>query len=359
MLRRTSAWQVSGAEDMMLSAHLDRRRMLAFLAAALATGARGDDAPGALRHVRMISAISAGSTGDRILRALSAAAQRLLPGAQIDTESGAGSLQTLALLFGAPADPPIIGMIGGSSLYEVLQDTGDAATRFQTLPLIGSIGRDQSAVFATKASGIASFEALRAATVPLFVPVNSVKTTTFLNTALINALTGTRLKPVPGYPSAERKIAILSGEVNVAVGSTDSFSDLIEQGALVPLLRLRDVAYGAPYDALPSLAQLATGPDSAILLDLMAAAMGHDRMFVAQPTANPAAVDALRQLFDTAMTDAQFQKESGLGDDVGAHDHVELRQVISGLLNSRDSLAPILKRALGCGAALADGGTCS
>lgn len=359
MLCALKAWQ-AGCGFWWMPLLFDRRRILALLAAITASAVFGDDATSAaLKHLRMISGISAGSTADRILRAMSAAAQRALPGAQIDTENGTGSLRTLSDILAASPDPPALAMIGGSVLYDILQDTGDANTRFGTINFIGSIGRDHEALYATKQSGFASLDDLHAATVPLFVPVSSVKTATYINALLVNVMTGLRLQPVPGYSSADRKIAVLSGEVNVAIGSTDSFSDLLEQGALVPLMRFKDIVYDAPYATLPALPALAKGSDAPVLLDLMSAVMGSDRIVIGQPSLTAEQVAALRQLFATIIADPQFGTESGLGSAIGASDHVEVEASVGKVLAQRDTIGPVLTRALACGAALGTGGTCS
>jgi len=338
----------------------DRRQTLALLAGIAAAPALGEDAsPVVLKHLRMISAISAGSTADRILRAMSSAAQRALPAAQVDTENGTGSLRTLADVIAAGPDPAIAAMIGGSILYDILQDTADAATRFNTVNFIGAIGRDHEALFATKQSGFTSIDDLRAATVPLFVPVASVKAATYTNAQLVNAMTGLRLQTVAGYAPAERKIALLSGETNVAIAAIDSFADLVEQGALVPLMRFRDIPYGPPYDNLPALPSLAKGPDAPVLLELMAAVMGSDRIVVSQPSLSTGEIAAMRQLFATIVADPQFGTESGLGTRIGASDHGALEASVGKVLAARDAIAPVLARALACGVALGTGGTCS
>jgi tripartite-type tricarboxylate transporter receptor subunit TctC len=339
---------------------LDRRQLLALLAAVAASPALGSDtALAPLTRLRMVSGISAGSTADRIVRAMSAAAQRLLPGAHIDTENANGSVRTLSEVAVAPADPPILAMIGGSVLYDILQDSEDAATRFNTINFIGSIGRDYAALYATKKSGIATLDDLKAASVPLFVPVSSVKTATYINSLLINAMIGTRLQPVPGYPSATRKIAILSGEVNIAVGSTDSYSDLVEQDVLVPLMRLRGIPYPAPYASLPALPALATGPEAPALLELMAAVMGHDRILIAQPLAAPDQVAALRELFAEIVRDPQFITESGLGDALTSDDHLAVEQSVGKILDQRETLGPVLAKSLACGVSMGSDGACS
>jgi tripartite-type tricarboxylate transporter receptor subunit TctC len=274
-------------------------------------------------------------------------------------ENGNGSVRTLSDVTAAAPDPTIVAMISGAVLYDILEDDAAATSQFASIGFIGAIGRDHEALYATRQSGFTSLDDLHAATVPLFLPVASVKASTYINAMLANALTGLKLQPVAGYATGDRKIAVLSGEVNVAIGSTDSFADLVEQGALVPLMRYRDLDYGAPYAGLPALPALAKGPDAPALLELMAAVMGSSRIFMTQPSTPPAALAALRQLFGMIAADAQFGAESGLGPAVGAVDHTALEASVGSVLARRDTLAPVLARTLACGVALGAGGACS
>jgi tripartite-type tricarboxylate transporter receptor subunit TctC len=339
----------------------NRRTVLALVAAAVALPAAVGAAPVTDLHLlRLISGLSAGSSGDRMLRAIGSALQRLLPEAHIEVENGSGDIRTLEEVSATTSpDPTVLALVAGGVLYEILLGKSDAPSRLAGVSLVGAIGRSSRALYVSKQSGITSIDGLLATKVPLFIPTSSVKASSYIEALIVNALIGSRLKPVPGYATAERTTALMSGEANAELGSVDSFSDLVDQGILIPLMRITDGPMAPPYADLVTLGSLAKGPDAPALVGLMNSVADANRILLAPASAPPAALAALRTLFGTIVADPQFAKQSGLGSSIDASDHTELEASVGKVLAQQATLGRMLGRALACGDALSNGATCS
>ena len=192
----------------------------------------------------------------------------------------------------------------------------------------------------------------------LVVPTVSAVNGAHIETLLINALTGTHLKPVGGYSSPDRKLALMSGEADGVVGSIDTFADLVASNVLLPVLRLNDAGPDAPFAVAPILRSFATGPDADLLVALIETVAHADRILIA-PNALPAEqVEALEQLFDAITGNPNFGKGATFApSQVTPGNHAEIQQRVGGLL-AQQGLGDALARALACGGALSAGQTC-
>lgn len=347
----------------MLESRITRRSLVALMAAWSCLPALGaETSSGGLSQLSLLAGSGPGSTADKTVRAFALAAQKLLPNARIDVadEGGAGGRQALNSVFTAGTGGPVLGFVDGSLLYSVLQDSAEAATQFAALNLIGSIGKDRRALFVTKKAGIQTFKDLLGAKTALIVPSVSAVAASHIETLLINSMTGAQLKPVPGYSSADRKLALLSGEANAVVGSIDTFTDLLEQGILVPVLRLNDGGPDAPLATLPTLRSIATGADADLLASLIESIAGADRMVIAQAGLPADIIAQVEQLFSAITADPQFAQSAGVAAaQVAASDHATMAATVGTLIARKDLLGEALKKAIACGNARSSLQTCS
>src|SRR5206468_2145449 len=160
-------------------------------------------------------------------------------------------------------------------------------------------GKDRRAVFVSPKTGISSFAELLAYPHPIVAAATTAASSSYLETVLVNALTGSKLKAVAGYTSSERKLAILSGEASAVVGSIDTFSELVDQGALKPVLRLNDAGPGAPFPETPLLRSFAKGDDADLLVGLISGIAETNNLAIASPGLSADQLSGLTGFFDT------------------------------------------------------------
>ena len=340
---------------------LDRRRVLALAGATvLAAGWRGSaSADDTLSHLSLLLGV-AGTTLDTVGRALGDAARQVQPNLQLDIQNAQSNTLLLKQCFDAAGRADELCFLSGSVFYQAMRSTGELGTQFSALGIVGALGTDRRALYVATSTGITNFAGLLTSSRRLIVPTPTATSPSQTETLLINALTGARLKPVPGYGSAERKLALMSGEATAAAGSIDTFDDLVQQGLLRPVLRINDAGPGAPYADVPLLNAFARGPDAEVLTDLVQTAGALKAIVVAPPGLSEAQLQHLSALFDAAAAQAQtVQTTAYQPAEIVATGRAEVEKHVEVMRGKRQAVDAAFARAVACGQSLADGTACA
>lgn len=341
---------------------MDRRRFLtvtlAMSVAALATSSSAGEV--ALRHLMVLISTPAGTNLDAVGRALADVARSSVVGLAVDVENAETSRLALKQCWSAKGQADLLCALNGGVFYSALDEDDDTSRLIGDLALVGSLGSDRRALFVSTKSGIKTFDDLLAYGGPLIVPTANVTAGSHIDTLVIDGLTGARLKPVPGYKSAERKLALMSGEATACVGAIDTFQDLVDQGLLAPILRLNEAGAGAPYADKPLLKAVAKGRDAATLCELLDAVAATNNVVVAPPGLTEDQIKALADVFDAvapklnSYPGAKFNpSESTPGS------RADVTSRFGALLKDREATAQAFRRVVACGQSLSDGGTCT
>lgn len=341
------------------NASVSRRSFVALAGATLASLALPASAQG--ERLKMMIGMVGGSANDMANRALARAMQDDRPGLVIDVENASGSSGKLVFraLLQAAGNPAFLGFVQNGLLYALLADDAQL-DEFRSLTLIGGLGRDDRSLFIATSSGITSFEQLQAREEPIVMAAINATSTGTIDTLVINALTGTRIRPVPGFASnAERKLAILNGEASIIVGSTQALADFVEAGLIRPLLRLNTPAEGALFPETPLLRDVARGPDAAALTQLVDTMTQTQQFVLAPPGLDDAAATHLTGLARAAAEKLAAQQAIGYQpDDAIFADRQAVTTRLADLFANPD-LHAALRRAIDCGTTLGEGGQCS
>lgn len=338
---------------------LSRRRVLRLLGAMAAVCGTSDLA-WAAQTLRIVVGTDPGGSLDLSARAFASLLKDYRGDAAIEVENdgGGGGRFALSAAFEAKGSPDLISFVPGSMIYGALSDD-ELLGQFAAVQFLGSLGRDQRVLFVTEKAGVMSFAELLATQNTITVPTPRATSSSHFETLMTNAVTGSHLKPVAGYGSAGRKVAIMSGEVNAALGSYDTFSDLVVDGTLKPILALNAPIAGSALSGLPVLSGFANTQTKRQILDIMGAAAESDQMVIVPPGVDAASFAKLEEGFVACapkVTDV-LRATSGSGATFPA-DTEALKLAISKIFTDRQLYAGVLKAALACGTALGDGQTC-
>lgn len=340
-------------------ARLSRRRVIIALAAlAVYGGATGRAA--AAQAVRIVVGTDPGGTLDISARAFAEQLRQYQGGTvEVENDGGGGGRFALAAAYEAAGNAGVITFVPGSMVYNALADD-ELATQFAAVQFLGSLGRDQRLLFVTAKTGLTSFAEVRAGKMALTVATPRATSASHFETLLINAVAGTRIKPVGGYGSAGRKIALLSGEVNAAVGSYDTFADLIADGTLIPVLALNTPVAGSPVAGLPVLADFADTEAKRRVVEMVAVAAESDQMVVVPPGIGESEFVALEAAFIACAPKVTAAlRASSTGGAALPNDTEALRAGFARVFADRTTYGATLKAAAACGASLGDGQDCS
>jgi tripartite-type tricarboxylate transporter receptor subunit TctC len=172
---------------------------------------------------------------------------------------------------------------------------------------IGSPGAVNSVMYVRAATGVTSFDKLKAAPRTLIFGALRSNTPTAMVPAML-ARRGVPIRPVPSYGSTARVlIALRQGEVDGFFTVEDSFAhqeDMIESGLVVPILQTKPKLANVPVlrDLLPA----ADGP----LLTLVLALEDFGLPLVGPPGMPAERVEVLRNAFMRMGRDPDYQAEA-------------------------------------------------
>jgi tripartite-type tricarboxylate transporter receptor subunit TctC len=167
-------------------------------------------------------------------------------------------------------------------------------------------------------------------------------------TIALNALLGTKLKPIAGYPGTQEiLLAIERGELDGIVGYSWGVAragsrEALASGQLKVVMQLgQDKHKELPN--VPLLSEFVTDAQDRQVLDLIFSRQAMGRPLVAPPGLDPRVIDALRQAFAEAMRDPQLIAEGAKMDlELSFVAGVEVQAIVERLYRSP---SPVIARA--------------
>lgn len=306
---------------------------------AAASAAQADDVAEFYRGktLRVLVGYGAGTGYDVYARLLGRHMARHIPGQPgivIQNMPGAASLTMANHIYNvAPRDGSAIGLPARWVFTDALFGNENARFDSRRFALIGSMSREVGTCFTWHTSPVATIEDTMKRDV--LVGATGASGTSYQFPLLLNALIGTRLKPILGYPdSAGVGIAMERGEVegycSFTWGSIKSARPRwIEQKLINILLQLTTVKH-------PELAHVPLVMDFAReeavrqAFALVFADQEIARPVVAPPEVPAERVAALRRAFDATMKDSEFIADAArTGIDIDPIDGTAAEQVLS------------------------------
>lgn len=339
----------------MPAARLTRRSALG-LATGLAAASCGP-LLGGPQKLRLLVGSGAGSASDGLARMMAAHwSSRLGAAVAVEDEPRGGGKVAAVKLASARPDGGLIGLLPTGLLYSNL--VGEAkGWDLAAFGWLGSSSMDRRVLIAGPRSGLNSFEDVLRLRRPMTLATTSAAAPGYYESLILNYLTGSRLKNVPGFPGGARNLALISGEVEGLLVSFDGLGELASLPGLKVLLRLNDLPLPHGLQA-PLLADFARGPDKAALLQLVEAHARLGRISALPPKAARPVLAEFRGRFAGLMADAGFLR------DASAHDYAieptpgdQVAARISEVLRVGGPVPAALRRAIDCGRAAIGGRT--
>jgi tripartite-type tricarboxylate transporter receptor subunit TctC len=258
-------------------------------------------------------------------------------------------------IFESVGDPLTIGLFESALLYEEISIEEHQGYDLAEFNWLGKLAVDERVAIASKLSGIKTLEDLRARKEPAIYPASTVVSRGTADCYLLNAILDLPIKPVPGYNASQRALAMISGEVQVVVGSFSSLRKLVEDEGAAVILRLNDVELPGLGRSVPLLRDVAPKPVS-LLVDLIELGGDLGRWIAAPPTIAPDDLAALRAAFDATVASPAFLAEAAeMKMSIAPLGGAEVQRLVDSLLARKGELRDALKAALACGERRAGG----
>jgi len=298
---------------------------LALCALAGATPARADAVADFYKGKAVTILVSSSAAGgyDTIARAVARHIGRHLPGQPafiVRNMPGAGGITATNFLYNnAPRDGTVLALVQNNTPFEPLFGTKEARYEPVKFGWLGSPSSETAMVLLWHAVPVSSLAELKAREVK--VGVSGANSTPAFYTRLLNALLGTRMKPINGYPGqTEVLLAMERGELD---GHPSAFFSSLRSTRPT---WLRDktakaiVQYGpeklAELPDVPFAPDLVASDDDRLLMQAAFAPLALGRPFLLPPGVPVERLAALREAFAATMTDPEFLAEGeriGLG----------------------------------------------
>src|SRR5258705_12515404 len=241
---------------------------------------------------------------------------KYLPGNPIivpQNRPGAGSLNLANYLFhAAPKDGTEIAIVGHGVAMEPMLGGGASQAKFDSSKFawLGSMNNEVSGFYIRQPGPAATLQQVLAGA-PLKVGSTGIGGDQHAFTAALNALLGTKLKAIAGYPGTQEiMLAVERGELDGIVGYSWGVAragnkDLFETGKLKIVMQLA-LSKHADLPNVPLVTEFVTKPDDRQVLEMIFSRQSMGRPLVAPPGLDPRVVAALRQAFASTMSDPQF-----------------------------------------------------
>lgn len=350
--------QAGDAESIARPRRIGRRALIASAATAVITDWQG--AAAALPdEARILVGTNLGSQYDRHARILARHLPRLRSGLRVQVEAipRAGGKLAAKLVHESAGDGRTLAMLPSGLIFaEILGEEG-VAYALRDLRWIGSFDAELRLLVLSRRLHIDSLEAMRQAPSPILLGAVSTASASWYEPLIVNRILGTRLKPVPGYSSAARSAALIAGEIGAAIGSHDTFIELLAQQHVTALLRFNDLPLPGVSPPPPTLASIVDARAYPAVMKLLDSHLRLGRALCLSPRTPPATTASWRAAFDAVTHDETYRREvaaSGLA--LAPLSGAAVEQLIATVFDSPGEIRDALHAALGCGMKIADHG---
>jgi tripartite-type tricarboxylate transporter receptor subunit TctC len=230
---------------------------------------------------------------------------------------GAGSLNLASYMaYAAPADGTEIAIVGRGAAMEPILDVAQGSPKFDATKFtwLGSMNNEVGGFFVRQPGPAATFQdVLNGAALKVGSTGSGGDQQIF--TATLNALLGTRLKVVAGYPGTqELMLAVERGELDGIVGyswgvARSGNKQQLDDGSLKIILQVA-LSRHPELPNVPLVTDFVSKPTDRQVLELIFSRNLMGRPFLAPPGLDPAPAAALRAGFAQAMHDPDLIAEA-------------------------------------------------
>lgn len=343
-----------------------RRAFLAGSAAALGAGVagRGAQANAAYPHltdrtVTIIVGSEVGNGNDLCGRLLAHYMEGTVSGLKFEVKNvlQAGGMLGAKFLQEGPKDGSMLFTSSTSLLHAQIMEEDGVAFDLKQWDWLGKLTTETWLLIKGPGADFANLEELRAKRTPSSMAVRSTASASYHQVLWVNAMLGTRIKPVPGYKSSERAAAVLKGEVMVTIDSYPSSGPLFDSPVTDLVLRLNDGPVPERFKGRPLLADLvADRPDLAPIVSFFEANAKLGRWFALPPGTDPTILAEWRALFEATATRPDFIADlRKLAFELDLMTGPEVAKEVESVLANQAGTKALLESSLVCGKALAEG----
>lgn len=312
------------------------------------------------KTARILVGSEVGGKFDLFARSVGRHFEREIPGLRIEIQNipqASGALAAKMLQDG-PDDGSMLFTSSSGLLGAQVQ--GDASVEYDLgkWRWLGSLSTEARLLVRGPGADFADFSDLQAKASPSPASVRSKTSYAYHEALWLNALLGTRIKPVPGFKSVEKEAAVIHGEVMLTVIGYPTDAAILESPGVDVVLRLADgPQLPERFRDRPRLADLAAAnPSTARVAHFMDVSTSVLNWMAAPPATEPRVLAEWRRAFAAAATSPSYLDEAAkLNFTTALVEGAELSGRIGSTFSEIGPLRAQLGELAACGTALAEG----
>jgi tripartite-type tricarboxylate transporter receptor subunit TctC len=299
--------------------------------------------------IRVIITAEPGDTSDQISRIYFKSLQRELPNVTIRMQNIAAPNQALKELASASESGVTLVVHSQAVIYRQLIKPDDSLD-LTTVDWVGSLTQANRMLAIRKDMSATSAQALLKMEEPVKFGASKFGSSLF-DPLLASALTRFRFKVVVGMSEGERHAMILSGKLDARTGSRVELQPLIDNGEMVPFLKLKKDGFPKEFDSVPALSDLVTPDSDGIVLSTVEKLDRLAGLLIASgKMADKARLESLRRAVAVAAKSPDFVEQAeALGAAVKFTDGVTLARELEPIVNPASGVGAKMRAAIACG----------
>lgn len=305
------------------------------------------------RTVRVIIPAAPGAGTDRSARHFISAVQALLPQTRfrIENNERAGGQVGASELWRSAPDGMTVGFPLNNLFYGDLLQREQLDFRFSEFGFIGSLTRGHRVVLLRNGAATTTVEELLSGQSIVLKSARAATSSHYFEALLMNALTGSRIRPVPGYAGGARNMAVITGEVDCQIGTIEAVQPIIDAGAGRIAFRLSSAPLPAGHEDVPRLRDHLFDDSQDWAVDILDAAASLGRPFSGPPGMDGQAMRHWQALFRAVVDDAAYRasalSQEGVAIDPSSGE--DIAALLASMSRHGDALYSELETLLACG----------
>ncbi len=303
--------------------------------------------------IRVIIGASAGGTTDTTARSFFDYLDKILPDTTIRIQNirGSGGAKAVKELQEADGNLITVATFGYSPIYGQLISPEMSPYDLTRVHWVGSLTKKQRVLAMQSGLGGTTLATLPGLDRQAISATSDALSSTTIETLLLNAMIGLRMKVVRGTSDSQQAAMLLSGDIDAILGDPFEFDQQFKSGQLIPVLRFSTDTVSPSLEGVPAISDVVPADVPRELVFLMETLDKTGRLLAAAPSTEPKIVDALRAAFGMIAHDQSYIEEMArVGIAVAPTSGVELTERLEKVLGA--SSAPLneaLKFYLACG----------
>ena len=262
------------------------------------------------KTITYIVAVGPGGGYDAYARLLTRHLSKYLPETRIVVRNvpGAGHIVGTNTIYAARPDGLTIGTFSTGLVYSQLLQREGVRFDLANMSWIGRMAEEARGLVLSSNSDLRDADDLQNANAPILFATSGIGASNHMETRMLAYALGLDVMLVPNMENGETQMSMVRGEISAVLASESSYDTFIEQGNGRFVLSF--AGSDSMFPGTPQARDFIVNEDAVPLFALIETISGLGRLTAGPPGMAPERLAALRQAFDSAVSDPELRSEA-------------------------------------------------